>query len=87
MKLGLFVCSQSVNLKVEREKNSVLRERHLLVLSVFLQGKKRPPFISEPVGADRPIHTAGHMQIQTDTPRSRPHLRTLTHMRVIGSQA
>ena len=31
-------------------------------------------FISEPIGADRLIHTGGHMQIQTDTPRSHPHL-------------
>lgn len=35
-----------------------------------------PPsvFISEPIGADRLIHTGGHMQIQTDTLRSHPHL-------------
>lgn len=56
---------------------------------IFSREKIRAPipFISEPTSADRPIHTVGHMQIQTDTLRSRPHLRTLTHMCVIGSLA
>lgn len=91
MNLCDLVCSHvhsRVNLKVGRKKNRVTRRKASSGAFSFSPGGKKhssespSSFISEPIGADRLIHTGGHMQIQTDTPRSHPHSLAHTHPHV-----